>query len=334
MFAYLLVLSLLAATALADQQHEAFVTWMHKHNKKYASGKEFHTRFGHFKHSLNQVARLNAGNDGAAYGLNQFADMGYKEFRAMPCGVDKLTDLKKPAGFNQTISDLAADVKNMKAAPTSWDWTQHGAVTPIKNQEQCGSCWAFSTIGNIEGVWKLGGNQLIGLSEQQEVDCTQDCYGCSGGFPYLAMKDLLSDSEGKVDTEASYPYTAANGQCSFKSNSVGATITGYKSYCTESTADCSEDNMATLLYNKGPLSACLDAGPMQYYQGGIQNPSSCSPDSIDHCITIVGYGETNGVKFWKIKNSWGTGWGEQGYYQLIRGTGACGINKVITMSSV
>jgi C1A family cysteine protease len=321
-----------AGAALADKQHDAFVQWAHKHGKKYHSQQEFMNRFGHFKHSLNQIQRLNAANDGANYGLNQFADLGAKEFRAMPCGVDKLSEVSKEKYLN--TSDLAADVKNMKAAPTNWDWTEHGAVTPIKNQEQCGSCWAFSTIGNVEGVWKLGGHALTGLSEQQEVDCTKDCYGCSGGWPFLAMKDLLQDSEGKIDTEASYPYTAANGQCSFKANSVGATITGYKSYCTEQTQDCSEDNMVTLLYNKGPLSACLDAGPMQYYSGGIQNPTSCNPSAIDHCITIVGYGETSGTKYWKIKNSWGTGWGEAGYYQLIRGTGACGINKVITIATV
>lgn len=309
-----------------------FVRWGQKHGKNYGSAAEFEARFRNFRATKARIQKLNADpNDGAQYALNEFADMSVPEFRAMPCGVDRLTDIKQPSNFTQPISPFP---KYKGTPPANWDWRDHGAVTPVKNQAQCGSCWAFSTIANVEGVWKIGGHQLVGLSEQQEVDCTQSCYGCSGGFPYLAMKDLLQDSGGKIDTEASYPYTAQNGQCSFKPGSVGATITGYKAHCTESTAPCSETDMVSLLYNEGPLSVCLDAAWMQSYSGGIANPSNCDPDAIDHCVTATGYGVSGSTPFWTIKNSWGAGWGDNGYCKLIRGTGACGINKVVTMAKV
>jgi len=261
--------------------------------------------------------------------------MTREEFRQYPCGVDKISDLNsKRPDFKVNHGDINADA--IVAPPTSWDWTTKGAVTPVKDQGQCGSCWAFSTIGNIEGVNFLKNKKLISLSEQEEVDCSRTSYGCGGGWPFWAMSDLLRYNNGVVDTESGYPYTGEDGACSESDSDKGAVIKSYKSYCMENTSACSEDQMASLLVQYGPLSACLNADPMQSYGGGVDNPPDCDPSSIDHCITIVGYGvdSASGLKYWKIKNSWGTGWGESGYYRLIRGTGACGINTVITIASV
>jgi len=318
-------------------QFEKFASFMKTYNKQYSSREEFETRFKIFVDNVQRIDQLNAQATTAKYNVTQFSDMTVEEFRSYPCGVDKLSELtpKRP-GFKPNYADLKADLAAI-AAPSSWDWTTNGAVTPVKDQGQCGSCWAFSNIGNIEGVNYLANKKLVGLSEQEEVDCSHTSYGCGGGWPFWAMSDILANPiNGVVDTESGYPYTAEDGTCAESTSDEGTTITSYKSYCTEETAACDEGAMAALLVQVGPLSACLDATPMQSYSGGIDNPQNCDPTYIDHCITIVGYGvdSASGLAYWKIKNSWGTSWGEEGYYYLIRGTGACGINKVITVATV
>jgi C1A family cysteine protease len=317
---------------------EQFAEFMRTYNKTYETAQEFQMRFKNFVDNLAKIDELNAKATGTArYAVNKFSDMSAEEFRRYPCGVDRLSSLTglRP-NFKPNLADLAADLST-QAIPTNFDWSTQGAVTPVKDQGQCGSCWAFSTIGNIEGVNYLANKQLVGLSEQEEVDCSHTSYGCGGGWPFWAMSDILANPiNGVVDTESGYPYTAEDGTCAESTSDEGTTITSYKSYCTEETAACDEGAMAALLVQVGPLSACLDATPMQSYTGGIDNPQNCDPTYIDHCITIVGYGvdSASGLAYWKIKNSWGTSWGEEGYYYLIRGTGACGINKVITVATV
>jgi C1A family cysteine protease len=313
-----------------------FGEFMRTYNKKYESGEEFQKRFQIFANNLKEIERKNRESKGAVFNVTKFADMTKEEFRSYPCGVDKLSELndKRPGFVPQGPTEPTIVDPNL---PTSFDWTTKGAVTPVKDQQQCGSCWAFSVIGNAEGVWFLAGNKLTGLSEEQLVSCSTTDYGCSGGWPFWAWTDMLSSPySGRIDTESGYPYTSGdgdNGVCQFGTNDVGATFTKYTSYCTEQTAACSETDMQQWLITYGPLSVCLDADPMQFYQGGVDNPTDCDPNAIDHCVTLVGYGVDNGTPFWRLKNSWNTNWGEQGYYRLIRGTGACGINKVITIAT-
>jgi len=232
---------------------------------------------------------------------------------------------------------------NPNALPTSFDWTTQGAVTHIKDQGQCGSCWAFSSIGNIEGLWFNAGHTLTNLSEAELVDCSTTSFGCQGGWPFWAMKDILgSPAKGDVDTEVSYPYSPEDGKCKFNKKTVGATIKNFTSYCNEQTPACTELQMQTLLVKFGPLSVCLNAGPMQLYSSGVSVPSSCDPTQIDHCITLVGYGvdDTSKLPYWKLKNSWGASWGEKGYYRLVRGqapdqpSGRCGINVAVTSATI
>jgi len=335
----LFVIAFLVAFAFAlkpTDSHEAslFTQFMRTYNKQYAP-QEFVQRFQIFKNNLREIERRNQMSTGASYNITKFADMSKEEFRTYPCGVNKLSDL---ASKNPKFKPVMAEPEIFSGAlPTSFDWVAKGAVTPVKDQAQCGSCWAFSTIGNIEGVWFLAGNRLVSLSEQEIVSCSTTDYGCEGGWPFWALTDMLaSPYSGRFDTEVGYPYTSGtgdNGVCNFKTTDVGATIKSYKSYCNEQTSPCTEPQMQQLLITYGPLSVCLDAGPMQYYQGGVDNPTDCDPNAIDHCVTLVGYGVDNNVPFWRLKNSWNTNWGEQGYYRLIRGTGACGINKVITIAS-
>jgi hypothetical protein len=294
-FVLFLVSALAISLSGSVQEQRLFADFMRTYNKHY-NHDEFETRFQIFRNNLKEIARRNALNTGAHHNVTKFSDMTPEEFRRFPCGVNKLSDLKnKRPNFTPVMGEPL--VYDPHALPVSFDWTTKGAVTPVKDQQQCGSCWAFSTIGNVEGVWFLAGNKLTSLSEQQIVSCSTTDYGCDGGWPFWALTDMLaSPYSGRFDTEAGYPYTSGggdNGVCNFQTSDIGATMKSYKSYCTEQTAPCAETDMQQLLITYGPLSVCLDAGPMQSYTGGVDNPPDCDPNAIDHCVTLVGYGISN-----------------------------------------
>jgi len=223
--------------------------------------------------------------------------------------------------------------------PPSFDWRDHGAVTPVKNQGLCGCCWAFSTTGNIEGQWFLAGNALPSLSEQNLVDCDHDCSefenqqtcdaGCHGGLPWNAYNYVLHNAG--IDTEASYSYTAVHGSCKFKSAHIGAKISNWTMVSTN------ETQIAAYLVQQGPLSVLADAAPWQYYIGGVFD-LPCGTQ-LDHAILLVGYGTKStmsgqSVDYWLIKNSWGDLWGEKGYIKLRRGVGKCAINTYVSTSLI
>jgi hypothetical protein len=324
-----LVFALFASQVLADiALLNEFKTFIKTFNKNYEKGEEFHRRWNNFKLNYNLLAELR-NKTSAELGVTQFFDLSPEEFAAYPCG-GQLTNL----GLDDTGIEISPIPTFTVAAPDSWDWTTNGAVTPVKNQGSCGSCWAFSTVGALEGSNFLKTKNLVSFSEQEFVDCSSSNKGCNGGWPFSALSDILSKEQGAVDTEAGYPYKAKNQACAFSSSAVGGKYTGYQSFCKVGTNPCSEADMMNTLYNYGPLSACLDATPMQHYKSGVDTAAGCNANNIDHCITIVGYGSANGQSYWKIKNSWGTTWGEDGYYRLIRGgggVGVCGINRVITL---
>jgi len=333
----LFVCALILASVAAEVTREDFNAFVAKHNKQYSDAVELEHRFSVFRANMDKVALLNS-EESATYGVTKFADMTEEEFQQYPCG-GLLSSLKTrpvskrvvPPHFTPSIQD----------PPTSFDWTTQGAVTPVKDQGQCGSCWAFSTIGNVEGAWFLAKNPLTSLSEAELVHCSKTDLGCSGGWPFWALEDILaSPYKGGIDTEESYPYVARDAACAFKADTVGARFSNYTNYCNEQTAPCTEKQMQELLQTKGPLSVCLNATPMQLYASGVSNPAKCDPNGIDHCVTLVGWGvdPVSNLPYWKLKNSWGTVWGEKGYYRLIRGVadknGACGINRAITAVTI
>jgi len=198
----------------------------------------------------------------------------------------------------------------------------------VKNQGQCGSCWSFSTTGNVEGIHFLAGNKLISLSEQQLVDCDKVDQGCDGGLPSNAYQYIMS--AGGIELESVYPYTAEDGACSFNKGDVVATIKSWASVSTD------ETKIADYLVANGPLSIGINAEWMQTYTSGISDPWFCDPSELDHGVLIVGFGigeEWDGATpFWIIKNSWGADWGENGYYRIIRGKEKCGLNTMVTSS--
>ncbi|OTF80778.1 Cathepsin F precursor-like protein, partial [Euroglyphus maynei] len=193
-----------------------------------------------------------------------------------------------------------------------FDWrNKFGVVSKVKNQEQCGSCWAFSATGNIEGVWALKRNESVSLSEQELVDCDTFDNGCGGGLPTNAFKTIIK--LGGIESESDYPYDAQNEKCHFRKSLSHVKISSYVELPKN------ETYMKNYLYRNGPISIGINANAMQFYFGGISHPPNwlCNPSSLDHGVLIVGYG-TGKTRilhqtqpYWIIKNSWGKSWGEK-----------------------
>ncbi|XP_041653105.1 cathepsin F isoform X2 [Cheilinus undulatus] len=298
-----------------------FKQFMVKYNKVYSSQEEADLRLHIFHENLKTADILQSLDQGSAeYGVTKFSDLTEEEFRST-----YLNQLLSQWTLHQPMK-LASPA--LKSAPSSWDWRDHGAVSPVKNQGMCGSCWAFSVTGNIEGQWYLRNGTLLSLSEQELVDCDGLDQACKGGLPsnaYEAIKEL-----GGLETESDYSYTGHKQKCDFSNRKVAAYI--------NSSVELSKDEgeIAAWLAENGPISVALNAFAMQFYRKGVSHPLKifCNPWMIDHAVLLVGYGERKGIPFWAIKNSWGEDYGEQGYYYLYRGSDACGINRMCSSAVV
>jgi len=243
-------------------------------------------------------------------GINQFTDSTPVEYREL---LGYNASAKKP----NTIAVL--DTTNLAAAV---DWVTAGAVTPVKNQEQCGSCWAFSTTGSTEGALFIKNKKLVSLSEQELVDCAGSYgnQGCNGGLMDDGFKFLMAKGD---ELEKSYPYTAKTDSCKTSQESThdgvapGA-ITGFKDVTPQSCSDL----MAAV--QKGPVSVAIEADQtgFQHYASGVFS-GTCGT-SLDHGVLVVGYGTDSGKEYWKVKNSWGTTWGDAGYIRMTKSCSATG----------
>nr|BAN20087.1 cathepsin L [Riptortus pedestris] len=240
--------------------------------------------------------------------MNKYGDLTEDEFRMAFLS----TNMSQLLTADGTPFTMPADVGDI---PDSYDWRDLKAVTPVKDQGMCGSCWAFSTIGSLESINFRKTSHLVRLSEQQLVDCSTskyDNYGCNGGLPeraYQYIKDV-----GGVDTEESYPYKAADRKCSFDKTKVGAKITGIVK-----TKKGDENALKAAVATAGPVSVCIDVtNNFRFYSKGVFKDKTCSSSSINHAVLVVGYGTENGEDYWLVKNSWGTSWGDKGYIKMAR----------------
>ena len=228
-------------------------------------------------------------------------------------------------------------VKNTNAAPSSYDWRNYNRVTAVKDQGSCGSCWAFSAIGNIEGLYASVKGVLKNFSEQQLVDCDTSDSGCNGGLMEYAFNFLKN--YGCLNFAEDYPYKGAKGTCrTDTSKCADIKVTGYKKLGSSSStwSPVDEDEIKEFLYENGPLAIALNADPLQTYSSGILDLTStkCPISGINHAVLLVGYGTSSGMDYWIIKNSWGRSWGESGYFRIRRGNGTCGVNCYITTAIV
>jgi len=305
------------------QSRSNFKKFMKKHGKRYANKREYHYRFGIFQENMKKVQFLRETELGTGvYGNSPLADLTEEEFKRDYLGYKP--ELKDPDVHwpNATIPNVPL--------PKSFDWRKHGAVTEVKNQGSCGSCWAFSVTGNIEGQLHLKNKSLLSLSEQELVDCDKLDNGCGGGLPDNAYKSIIK--LGGLETEKDYSYEGENEKCSLDKSKIKVKISGAVDISKN------ETQMAQWLIVNGPMSIGLNANAMQFYMGGVSHPWKflCSPANLDHGVLIVGFGIhkyplfNKIMPFWIVKNSWGKSWGESGYYRVYRGDGTCGLNQMVS----
>jgi len=269
-----------------------------------------------FQSNLRLIEQLQADDASATYShMTQFANIRPEDF-------------KKRNGYRATQGAVQAPLLDTSNLDSSYDWRDHGAVNPIKDQGQCGSCWAFSTVANIEGVGAVETGKLLDLSEQQLVDCDTADSGCNGGLPSNAFQYMIDQGMG-LEGESAYPYSAKDGSCSASKSQEKAFITAWHQISTD------ETQIAASLQQYGPLSIGINANTLQFYSGGVANPSKilCNPAALDHGVAIVGFGTASGQDYWTIRNSWGSSWGESGYFRMVRGSGACGLNSDVTTAT-
>jgi len=303
----------------SDELYEStWKYWIGQHKKQYDPAEENY-RFRVFQKNMDFVAKHNSEEHSFTVDLNRFADLPNCEF------------LEKYTGFRRTVTIKPDEVmshvvfNSTQALPASWDWRSYGAVTPVKDQGQCGSCWSFSVTGTIEGAWQIAKGKLVSLSEQNLMDCSWS-YGnmaCNGGLEDTALQYVIDN--GGIDTEASYPYTAKSSRsCKYSAANSGAKIS---SYVQLKKGD--ESALQTAVATKCPISVAIDAShnSFQLYKSGVYYEPKCSSVNLDHAVLTVGYGtETVGGDYWLVKNSWGTSWGMQGYIEMARNeNNNCGI---------
>jgi len=270
---------------------------IHEHNKDAKTGKHTYT-----------------------LGMNEYGDMLHHEFISVMNGFKK--DYNQTRRYTGSYMLTGFNVE----LPKSVDWRTKGAVTPIKNQGACGSCWSFSTTGSLEGAHFLKTGKLVSLSEQNLVDCSTSYGndGCNGGLMDQAFQYVKDN--GGIDTEEAYPYEGEDDKCRFTKKDIGATDTGFVDVTPHEDEHALKKAVATV----GPVSVAIDASSrsFQFYKHGVYNDKECQQESLDHGVLTVGYGtdEETGEDYWIVKNSWGLTWGKDGYILMARNhNNQCGI---------
>uniref|UniRef100_A0A3Q3VZP8 Pro-cathepsin H n=1 Tax=Mola mola TaxID=94237 RepID=A0A3Q3VZP8_MOLML len=284
-----------------------------QHNKVYNT-KEFQERLQIFTENKRKIEKHNAGNHSFTMGLNQFSDMTFVEFK-------KSFLVSEPQNCSATKGNYRS---SNGPHPDSIDWRNKGDfVTPVKNQGSCGSCWTFSTTGCLESVTAINTGKLMSLSEQQLVDCAQDFnnHGCDGGLPSQAFEYILY-SKGLM-TDETYPYKAYEDTCKYKPDQAAAFVKSVVNI-TEYDEMGMEDAVAT----RNPVSFAFEVtSDFMQYSHGVYTSTEChrTSDKVNHAVLAVGYGKENGSPYWIVKNSWGYGWGDNGYFLIERGKNMCGL---------
>lgn len=304
------------------QYQREFSRFVKTHNKKYLTD-DFFNRYEIFKSNLDLIELHNSqAGQTSTMGVNQFADMTSAEFAS------------KMNGYKPTRAGKVMPVESIADAPAALDWRDKGAVTAVKDQGQCGSCWSFSTTGSVEGAWFIAKNNLTSLSEQQLMDCSQKegNQSCEGGLMDDAFQFII-DNKG-ICAEADYPYKAVDEKCQTTCTPV-AQITSFADVAFD-TKNPNDDTALMAAVQKGPVSIAIEADQpiFQMYTGGVISGPSCGTQ-LDHGVLLVGYGTDAKLgDYWIVKNSWNANWGEKGYVRLARGQNECGMNSAASMPTI
>jgi len=361
------LMSTLLSTVVLDQAADSrFAAWAHAHNRTYASRDARNQALHNFVANEAVIATLQEDELGSAvYGHTRFSDLSAAQFRQQYLGArarkEDLSHWEAPPPTATT-----------PVVPKSFDWRDHGAVTPVKDQSSCGSCWAFSAVENVESTFYLHTKAQTAaaaptvLSVEQILECDSFDYACYGGFPSGAFQYI--QQAGGLSAESTYPYdvdgkticlanqtfnaTCGDGicddppltnwcdlTCHSKATAKAARIDGWKALPSD------EASLAAFLASSNPVSVAIDASGgalgvlfpwLQFYRHGVADPKRCKSDksSLDHAVLLVGYGTDGGKDYWSVRNSWGVKFGEDGYFRLARGKSACGVDTLPSTSLV
>ena len=309
--------AVIGAASAIDSNAFGYLNHIAKFTREIVTEEEFNMRMNRFNEVDAFIQEHNNSNASYTAGHNQFSDWSYAEYKAI-LGYRRAEGSRKAP----TLLDTAANAD-------SKDWRELGAVTPVKDQGSCGSCWSFSSTGSLEGSHFVATGELLSFSEQQLVDCAFLSYGnlaCNGGLQDNAYNYL--EAGYNMMTEDDYPYvsgtTRSKGTCAYDaSKATAVTVSDYTAITVES-----ESQMIAGL-NKQPLAIAIEADKLcfQTYSSGVFDNDACGT-SLDHAVLAVGYGTENGQDYYIVKNSWNTTWGDQGYIKIARtgdGAGICGI---------
>ena len=329
-----------------DDKLQEFLEYTKKYNKEYSTKEEFQKRLEIWKQNYRKINLLNKTPNvsplspkyllaktkfskipSTQYGLNKFSDLTKLEFAEKYLTYSSQSTEDIPI---LTKNDLNLNEEEEEELPENFDWElDRGIKTKIKEQKDCGACYSFAAVGLIQSQYLMKYGENISFSEQQIIDCDEYNNKCLGGnmkkaFNYLKKNGLM--------TEEDYPYRNDDGECEYDKNKTLVKVKTFAFIPND------EEEMKKVLYKYGPIAGAVNGIMCMYYDEGIYEPAyeDACPNVVNHAVLIVGYGvnKETGKKFWRIKNSMGQDWGEEGYFRIIRGEGICGINRYTLMADI
>jgi len=317
---FLLALLIAIASAIVYEPRpgltilQQFEEYNHFWNKTHCNAAQKQERFENFIVNAKKIAQGNAATakagKGASFGLGKFSDWSREEFLQLN-------------GFRPVKPLVLSNKRSVEQAPSgAIDWVAKGMTTPIKDQGQCGSCWAFSTTETVESANLIAGKTVVPGAPQEIVDCDSSDSGCNGGDPQEALGWVKQ--QGGLDAESCYPYTAEDGSCASSNCQPVYTVS------TVTPIGQDESTIYQAL-GSGPMSICCDAEAWQNYNGGVLTAAQCG-SNVDHAIQLTGYSPDQGG-YWIVRNSWGASWGENGFIYLSYGENTCAITSEVTAAT-